>query len=82
MGSRLESSEPADRACACFGTAVRVWLCVQDTQERVWPLTQWQSWNSCCGLCEIWGGFGAVEGFVGGMEQQHCPAIRLFLISF
>lgn len=40
-GSRLESSEAADRACACFGAAVSVWLCVQDAQECVWPLTQW-----------------------------------------
>lgn len=34
-GSRLESSEAADRACACFGAAVSAWLCVQDTQECV-----------------------------------------------
>lgn len=39
MGTRLESGEPADRARACFETAVSVWLCVRDAQERVWPLT-------------------------------------------
>lgn len=111
MGTRLESSEPADRACACSETAVSVWLCVWDAQEHGWPLTQW-SW--ICSTAQLGhagalpssqthlsspcsshhgagthgmdfvksGGLEEWRGFVGGMEQQHCPAVRLFLISF